>query len=189
MLAKNNISLPDHRVNRKPCTPPSDNLLQRGYLKGIGWLPMSMLLGPANGSTMVRHVLDVCEGALPSNHTIPSLSLFPRFKSNIVIIKCYVCCKWCKQARQLYLFFRSQYVIWLRNPQKNIEASPPKQSNIATNGQTAVPFFPVVIWSRNPPNQSKLMEPSNIPTDGQMTVPFFLVVIWLTKKPAKKHGS
>jgi hypothetical protein len=41
---------------------------------------MAMLLGPANGSTMVRHVLDVHEGALPSNHTIPMLSLFPRFK-------------------------------------------------------------------------------------------------------------
>ncbi len=41
---------------------------------------MAMLLGPANGSTMVRHVLDVREGALPSNHTIPTLSLFPRFK-------------------------------------------------------------------------------------------------------------
>jgi hypothetical protein len=41
---------------------------------------MAMLLGPANGSTMVRHVLDVCEGALPSNHTIPALSLFPHFK-------------------------------------------------------------------------------------------------------------
>jgi hypothetical protein len=32
---------------------------------------MAMLLGPANGSIMVRHVLDVREGALPSsNHTI-----------------------------------------------------------------------------------------------------------------------
>jgi hypothetical protein len=31
------------------------------------------------GSIMVRHVLDVCEGALPSNHTIPMLSLFPCF--------------------------------------------------------------------------------------------------------------
>jgi hypothetical protein len=41
---------------------------------------MAMLLGPANGSTMARHVLDVCEGALPSNHTIPRLILFPRFK-------------------------------------------------------------------------------------------------------------
>jgi hypothetical protein len=40
---------------------------------------MAMLLGPANGSTMVRHVLDVREGALPSNHTIPPVSLFPRF--------------------------------------------------------------------------------------------------------------
>ena len=39
---------------------------------------MAMLLGPANSSIMVRHVLDVCEGALPSNHTIPMLSLFPR---------------------------------------------------------------------------------------------------------------
>jgi hypothetical protein len=41
---------------------------------------MAMLLGPANGSTMVRYVLDVREGALPSNHTIPTLSLFPPFK-------------------------------------------------------------------------------------------------------------
>jgi hypothetical protein len=41
---------------------------------------MAMLLGPANGSTMVRHVLDVREGALPLNHTIPTLSLFPHFK-------------------------------------------------------------------------------------------------------------
>jgi hypothetical protein len=41
---------------------------------------MAMLHGPANGSTMVRHVLDVLEVALPSNHTIPTLSLFPRFK-------------------------------------------------------------------------------------------------------------
>jgi hypothetical protein len=41
---------------------------------------MAMLLGPANGSIMVRHVLDVCEGALPSNNTISTLSLFPPFK-------------------------------------------------------------------------------------------------------------
>ncbi len=41
---------------------------------------MAMLHGPANGYIMVRHVLDVREGALPSNHTIPTLSLFPRFK-------------------------------------------------------------------------------------------------------------
>jgi hypothetical protein len=41
---------------------------------------MPMLLGPGNSSTMVRHVLDVREGALPSNHTIPTLSLFPCFK-------------------------------------------------------------------------------------------------------------
>jgi hypothetical protein len=79
-LLKKNISLPDHRVDKKPCTLPSDNLLQRGYLEDIGWLPMAMLLGPANSSTMVRHVLDVREGALPSNHTIPMLSLFSCFK-------------------------------------------------------------------------------------------------------------
>jgi hypothetical protein len=54
---------------------------------------MAMLLGPANGSIMVRHVLDVREGALPSNHTIPTLGLFPRLSTNIVKIKCYVCCK------------------------------------------------------------------------------------------------
>jgi hypothetical protein len=41
---------------------------------------MAMLLGPTNGSTMVRHVLDVREGALPANHTIPTLSIFPCFK-------------------------------------------------------------------------------------------------------------
>jgi hypothetical protein len=41
---------------------------------------MAMLRWPVNGSTMVRHVLDVCEGALPSNQTIPTLSLFPCFK-------------------------------------------------------------------------------------------------------------
>jgi hypothetical protein len=41
---------------------------------------MAMLLGPANGSIMVRHVLDVCEGALPSNHTIPTLNQFPHLK-------------------------------------------------------------------------------------------------------------
>jgi hypothetical protein len=41
---------------------------------------MAMLLGPAKSSTMVRHVLDVREGALPSKNTIPTLSLFPRFK-------------------------------------------------------------------------------------------------------------
>jgi hypothetical protein len=80
-LLKEIISPPDNIVNKKPCTPPSDNLLRRGYLKGIGRLPMAMLLGPVNGSTMVRHVLDVCEGALLSNHTIPTLSLFPHFKN------------------------------------------------------------------------------------------------------------
>ncbi len=79
-LLKKNISPPGHRVNKKPRTLPSDKLLQRGYLEGIGWLPMAILLGPANGSIMVRHVLDVREGALPSNHTIPRWSLFPRFK-------------------------------------------------------------------------------------------------------------
>jgi hypothetical protein len=42
---------------------------------------MVMLLGPANGSIiMVMHVLYVREGDLPSKHTIPTLSLFPRFK-------------------------------------------------------------------------------------------------------------
>jgi hypothetical protein len=41
---------------------------------------MAMLLGPVTGSTMARYVLDVCEGALPSNHTIPMLSLIPCFK-------------------------------------------------------------------------------------------------------------
>ena len=35
-LLKKIISPPDHRVNKKPCTLPLDNLLQRGYLKGIG---------------------------------------------------------------------------------------------------------------------------------------------------------
>jgi hypothetical protein len=41
---------------------------------------MAMLLGPANGSIMVRHVLDVRQGTLPSNHTIPMLILFPHLK-------------------------------------------------------------------------------------------------------------
>jgi hypothetical protein len=41
---------------------------------------MAMLLGPANGSIMVRHVLDVHEGALPSSRTNPTLSLFPHIK-------------------------------------------------------------------------------------------------------------
>jgi hypothetical protein len=41
---------------------------------------MAMLLGPANGSIMVRHVLDVHEGALPSNHTIPTSNLSPHLK-------------------------------------------------------------------------------------------------------------
>jgi hypothetical protein len=41
---------------------------------------MAMLLGPANGTIMVRHVLYVREGALPSNHPIPRLSVFPPFK-------------------------------------------------------------------------------------------------------------
>jgi hypothetical protein len=41
---------------------------------------MVMLLGPTNSSIMVRHVLYVREGALPSNHIIPTLSLFPHFK-------------------------------------------------------------------------------------------------------------
>jgi hypothetical protein len=58
-LLKKKNSPPDHRVNKKPRTPPLDNLLQRGYLEGIGWLPMAMLLEPVNGSTMVGHVLDV----------------------------------------------------------------------------------------------------------------------------------
>jgi hypothetical protein len=48
---------------------------------------MAMLLGPENGSTMVRHVLDVREGALPSNHTIPTLSLFSCFKYKHSIYK------------------------------------------------------------------------------------------------------
>jgi hypothetical protein len=37
---------------------------------------MAMLLGPANSFIMV----DVREGALPSNYTIPMLSLFPCIK-------------------------------------------------------------------------------------------------------------
>jgi hypothetical protein len=41
---------------------------------------MAMLLGPVNGSIMVRHVLDVREGALPSNHTVPTLNIFPHLK-------------------------------------------------------------------------------------------------------------
>ncbi len=79
-LLKKILSPPDHIVNKKPHNSLSDNLLRRGNLEGIGWLVMAMLLGPANGSIMVRYVLDVREGALLSNHTIPTLSLFPRLK-------------------------------------------------------------------------------------------------------------
>ncbi len=43
------------------------------------------------------------------------------------------------------------------------------------------------VWSRNPPKQSKLMEPPNLWTDGHMTVPFFSVVIWSMNPP--KHGT
>ncbi len=65
---------------------------------------MAMLLGPANGSIMVRYVLDVREGALLSNHTIPTLSLFPRFKykhskNKMLRVLQMVDC--------MYLFFRS----------------------------------------------------------------------------------
>ncbi len=35
-LLKINLSPPDHRVNKKPHNSPSDNLLRRGYLEGIG---------------------------------------------------------------------------------------------------------------------------------------------------------
>jgi hypothetical protein len=35
-LLKKNISLPNHRVNKKSHILPLDNLLQSGYLKGIG---------------------------------------------------------------------------------------------------------------------------------------------------------
>ncbi len=35
-LLKIIISPPDHRVNKKPRNTPSDNLLRRGYLEGIG---------------------------------------------------------------------------------------------------------------------------------------------------------
>ncbi len=96
-LLKKIISPPDHRVNKKPRTPPSDNLLQRGYLEGIGWSPMAMLLEAANGSIMVRHVLYVCEDALPSNILFLCWVYFLLLTTNIVKIKCYVCCKRCKR--------------------------------------------------------------------------------------------
>ncbi len=96
-LLKKFISPPDHRVNKNPCTPPLDNLLQRGYLEGIGWSPMAMLLGPENGSIMVRHVLYVHEGALPSNILFLRWVYFLLLSTNIVKIKCFVHCKWCKQ--------------------------------------------------------------------------------------------
>jgi hypothetical protein len=48
---------------------------------------MAMLLGPANGSIMVRHVLDVREGVLPSNHTIPTLNFIPHLKNKKSKIK------------------------------------------------------------------------------------------------------
>ncbi len=35
-LLKKNLSLPGHRFNKKPHNSPSDNLLRRGNLEGIG---------------------------------------------------------------------------------------------------------------------------------------------------------
>jgi hypothetical protein len=91
---------------------------------------MAMLLGPANGSIMVRYVLDVCEGALFSNHTIPTLSLFLVLSTNIVKIKCYVCCKWFKQDDCTFFSGRN-----FSGGSKNIAS------------QMTVPFFLVVIFS------------------------------------------
>ncbi len=95
-LLKKIVSPPDNRINKKPCILPLDNLLQRGYLEGIGWSPMAMLLEIANGFIMVRHVLYVCRGALPSNILLLCWVYFLLLSANIVKIKCYVCCKWCK---------------------------------------------------------------------------------------------
>ncbi len=58
-------------------------------------------------------------------------------------------------------------------PAKTIQAHGTNPPNIATDGQTTVHFFPVLILLRNPLKQSELMEAPNILTDGQMTVPFF----------------
>ncbi len=156
VFTKKNISLPDHRVNKKSRTPPSDNLLRRGYLEGIGWLPMVMLLGPANGSTMVRHVLDVTFQPM---------------------------------ARQLYLFIPVVICNLIEEPAKKHSDEPAKTIQHCNRWPDDCTFFPVVIWSRNLPKQSKLMEPPNIPTNGQTTVPFFPVIIWSTKEPAEKHSS
>jgi hypothetical protein len=67
---------------------------------------MAMLLGPANASIIVRHVLDARKGALPSNHTIPTLSLFPGFKYKNSKNKMLRVLQMVK-ARRLYLFFWS----------------------------------------------------------------------------------
>ncbi len=111
-LLKKIISLPDHRVSKIPCTLPLDNLLRRGYLEGIGWSPMAMLLGPANGSIMVRHVFFyVCEGALPSNILFLHWVYFLLLSTNIVKIKCYVCCKWCKRDDCTFFFWSYFFLV------------------------------------------------------------------------------
>jgi hypothetical protein len=91
---------------------------------------MAMLFGSANGSTMVRHVLDVHEGDLPSNHTIPTLGLFPCFKYKLHS----------NQWPDDCTFFPVIICNLMKEPAKNIGMNLPKQSNIATNGQMTVPF-------------------------------------------------
>ena len=67
---------------------------------------MAMLLGLANGSIMVRYVLDDHEGALPSNHTIPMVSLFPRFKYK------HSKNKMLRVLQMTVLFFRGRNFFW-----------------------------------------------------------------------------
>jgi hypothetical protein len=161
-FTKKNISLPDHRVNKKPCTLPLDNLLQRGYLKGIGWLHMAMLLGPANNSTMVRDVLDVHEGALPPN--------LPRFKYKHSKNKMLRVFQMVSASQTIVLFFPVVICNLIKEPAKKHSYEPATTIQHCNRWPDNCTFFPVIIWSRNPPKQSKLMEPPNIPTDGQTTV-------------------
>ncbi len=54
---------------------PRTTSCEEGTSRALTDYLMAMLLGPANSSIMVRHFLDVREGALPSDHTIPTLNL------------------------------------------------------------------------------------------------------------------
>ncbi len=81
----------------------------------------------------------------------------------------------------------------IKEPAEKHSDKPAKTIRAHGTPQTLQPMakqlylFFVVIWSRNLPKQSKLMEPPNIPTNGQTTVPYFPVIIWLTNPP--KHGT